>query len=112
MASCATDQSLAVVDTASMASVGSPVFDGAVLSPTEVQGAVWVCVLRPARGPWTEGDLTRIDPDNLSPGTSKAVRGGAPVSLLSAAGSLWVTVEQGLEGTAWIIRLPITDLSD
>ncbi|MFH8251344.1 hypothetical protein ACH3VR_13310 [Microbacterium sp. B2969] len=108
-AACPREHALAVVDTASMSPVGSLSFDGVVLAPAAIGDGLWLCVARPASGPWTEGEVTRLDPETLEVGATKTVTGGAPVAIFSAGGSVWVAVEEGEADTAWLLRLPKTD---
>ena len=105
VSSCASAEALGVVDTATMAPVSSPAFDGHVTAPVTVGDGLWLGVVRA-----TEGDLTALDPETLEIGRSLAVSGGAPYSLLVSNGSLWVAIENEREQRAWLLRLPLSGL--
>jgi hypothetical protein len=98
---CATSQSLAVVDIATMEAVASPEFAGGVTGPVTVGDQLWLGVIG------NESSLTSLDPVSLVTGRSLPVTGGFPLLLFVAEGSIWVSVER--EPAAWILRLPLTE---
>jgi hypothetical protein len=97
---CSSSQSLSVVDIATMEAVASPEFEGSVSGPVTIGEQLWLGVIG------SQGSLTSLNPTSLEVVRSVPVTGGAPLVLLVADGSLWVSIER--EPQDWILRLPIS----
>ena len=101
--SCAASQSLAVLDIATMSSVGSPEFDGYVGPPAHLGDQLWMGVNRS-----TDGDLVTVDPETFEATKRYEVTGGAPYERVVAFDSFWLAIEHETERGAWLLRLPLS----
>jgi DNA-binding beta-propeller fold protein YncE len=101
--SCGDSQSLAVLDIETMASVGSPEFDGYVGAPAHVGDELWMGVNRS-----TDGDLVTVDPETFKATERYKITGGSPVGRVVAFDSFWLAVEHETERGAWLLRLPLS----